>query len=76
MTAELINALAAKLNADKLKAFANLTNYMNNPVGVGEHPDIVEECEKLIDAIATAEGKIEVLNQLLPKKPKKVEDNK
>ncbi len=68
MTAEIMNALAAKLNADKLKAFANLTNYMNNPVGVGEHPDIVEECEKLVDAIASAEGKIEVLNQLLPKK--------
>ena len=68
MTTEIVNALAAKFNADKLKAFANLTNYMNKSVGVGEHPDIVGECEKLIDTIAAAEGKIEVLNQLLPKK--------
>ena len=68
MTTEIVNALAAKFNADKLKAFANLTNYMNSPVGVGEHPDIVAECEKLIDTIAAADGKIEVLNQLLPKK--------
>ncbi len=73
MKTELINALAAKFNADKLKAFANLQNYMNNPAGIGEHPDIVDECEKLIDAIATADGKLEALQKLVPQK---VEDNK
>ncbi len=68
MTQEIINALTAKFNADKLKAFANLTNYMNNPAGIGEHPDIVEECEKLVAIIADADGKIETLSQLVSKK--------
>tara|TARA_R100000234_G_scaffold115976_2_gene92481 strand:+ start:4421 stop:4642 length:222 start_codon:yes stop_codon:yes gene_type:complete len=68
MTTEIINALTAKFTADKLRAIANLTNYMNNPVGVGEHPDIVAECEKLVDSISAANGKLEVLQQIQPKK--------
>ena len=36
MTTEIINALNAKFNADKLTAFANLTNYMNNSAAVGD----------------------------------------
>ena len=67
MTTEIINALNAKFNADKLTAFANLTNYMNNSA-VGEHPDIVAEAEKLVAAIADADGKLQTLSQLLPKK--------
>jgi|TARA_B110000908_G_scaffold172708_1_gene242216 hypothetical protein len=68
MTTEIINALNAKFNADKLTAFANLTNYMNNSAAVGEHPDIVAEAEKLVAAIADADGKLQTLSQLLPKK--------
>jgi hypothetical protein len=30
MTQDIINALNAKFTADKLKAFANLANYMGN----------------------------------------------
>ena len=68
MTTEIINALNAKFNADKLTAFANLTNYMNNSAAVGEHPDIVAEAEKLVAAIAEADGKLQTLSELLPKK--------
>ena len=67
MATEIINALTAKVNADKLTAFANLTNYLKNPVGVGEHPDIVAECDKLLSDIADADGKLQTLSQLLPK---------
>ena len=52
MQNDIINALAAKFNADKLKAFANLNNYLNNSAGIGEHPDIVLECEKLLSDLA------------------------
>tara|TARA_R100000458_G_C8250401_1_gene227465 strand:- start:1130 stop:1351 length:222 start_codon:yes stop_codon:yes gene_type:complete len=68
MTTEIINALTAKYNADRLRAIANLTNYMNKSVGVGEHPDIVEECDKLISVISDADGKLETLSNILPKK--------
>tara|TARA_B100001778_G_C18394594_1_gene541360 strand:+ start:582 stop:803 length:222 start_codon:yes stop_codon:yes gene_type:complete len=73
MQTEIINALAAKFNADKLKAIANLTNYLNNAAGIGEHPDVVAECEKLLTDITDADGKIGTLQQLLPKK---VEESK
>ena len=67
MTNEIVNALTAKFNADKLKAFANLQIYLTNPAGIGEHPDIVGECEKLLDDISSAEGKLQTLQQLLSK---------
>tara|TARA_R100000030_G_C3210198_1_gene113150 strand:- start:202 stop:423 length:222 start_codon:yes stop_codon:yes gene_type:complete len=67
MTTEIINALNAKFTADKLKAFANLSNYLNNSAGIGEHPDVVAECEKLLSDISDAEGKLNTLQQLLPK---------
>ena len=62
MQNDIINALAAKL-----KAFANLNNYLNNSAGIGEHPDIVLECEKLLSELAEAEDKLKTLQQLLPK---------
>ena len=68
MTTEIINALNAKFTADKLKAFANLTNYLNNPAGIGEHPDIVDECEKLVQDISSADGKLQTLSELLSNK--------
>ena len=64
MATEIINALTAKVNADKLTAFANLTNYLKNPVGVGEHPDIVSECMKLIKEIADARETISIITQI------------
>ena len=57
MSTQLImNAIIAEANAKEAKAIANLQNYMNNPAGIGEHPDIVEECSKLIEDIAQAKA--------------------
>jgi hypothetical protein len=67
MTQNILDALKAKFNSDKLAAFANLNNYMMNPVGVGEHPDLVAECEKLVSIIADADGKLQTLEELIPK---------
>ena len=49
------------------KHCANIEVYLTNPVGVGEHPDIVAECDKLLSDIADADGKLQTLSQLLPK---------
>lgn len=54
MTQLIMNAIVAEANALESKAVANLQNYMNNPAGIGEHPDIVAECSKLIKDIAEA----------------------
>ena len=51
-------ALLARCKADRIEALATLDVYMSNPVGIGEHPQIVEEAMKQLDKLATAEGKI------------------
>ena len=45
---EKVNALVLTYQADLQVAKANLLNYLNNSVGVGEHPDIVGECAKSV----------------------------
>jgi len=50
----IIKAIIAKADAQEAAAKANLANYMSNSVGVGEHPGVVEECEKLVKQIAEA----------------------
>tara|TARA_B100001778_G_C18249288_1_gene477019 strand:+ start:152 stop:397 length:246 start_codon:yes stop_codon:yes gene_type:complete len=64
MTQQIIDALVAKYTAQKLESITNLNVYLQASVGVGEHPNIVAECDKLIDQIAVADGKIETLKAL------------
>jgi len=64
MTKEIIEALQAKYMASKLEAVANLKNYVENPAGIGEHPNIVEECDKLVKQIASANEGLETLSVL------------
>lgn len=58
---KLINALKLKYEAQKLEAIATLEVYVSNPVGIGEHPQIVEEMDKLVHTIADMEGCLEAL---------------
>jgi GTPase len=61
MSKQIVDALQAKYIAQKLEAIANLQNYLSNPVGVGEHPNIVEECDKLVEIIGHADDKLTTL---------------
>ncbi len=66
MNANLIfNALIKAAEAKESKAVANLQNYLSNPAGIGEHPDIVEECMKLVKDIADAHETIETVQRLI-----------
>jgi hypothetical protein len=47
MKEHILNALEAHFEAKVLKNQALLQNYLNNPVGIGEHPDIIDECIKI-----------------------------
>lgn len=59
----ILKALEDKYNADISEAEANLKVYLENPVGVAEHPDVVLEADKLIAKIAEAEDKLEILKE-------------
>lgn len=63
---EVINALVFMYQADLQKAKANLVNYLNNPAGVGEHPDIVAECKNLVDDMEHARGCLDLLKGMFP----------
>ena len=47
----IIDALEKKYEAQMAQAEANTKVFMDNPVGVGEHPNIVQEVEKLLKEI-------------------------
>ena len=65
MSKLIMNALVLDAQAKEAKAIANLQNYMLNAAGIGEHPDIVEECKKLVKDIAEAREIIETVNSLV-----------
>jgi hypothetical protein len=60
----MIKALASKYKAEIDEAKATIMIYFSNPVGIGEHPQHIEEMDKLVSKIADAEDKLEVLNNL------------
>ena len=68
MTDLIINAIVASANAQETKAIANLNNYLSNSVGVGEHPDIVEEARKQVLLISEAREIKQTILDLMPKK--------
>ena len=55
------SALIKKYEAEKAEAKATLNVYFNNPAGIGEHPDLIEEMDKLLGKLGEAEDKIETL---------------
>ena len=65
---KMLDALRAEAQGNIEKAKTNIEIYLHNPVGIGEHPDIVGECEKLLGDISSADGKLETLQQLLSNK--------
>ena len=67
MKDELINAAIAQFQSQRLAARANLLVYFANPMGVGEHPDLVEEVVGLTKKIAEAEECIDILQGMASK---------
>ena len=65
MSQLIMNALILEANAKEAKAIANLQNYFTSPAGIGEHPDIVAECMKLVKDIAEAREIKETVNNLI-----------
>ena len=68
MKRAILDALEAQYQADIAHADATLKIYFESSVGIGEHPQHVEECNKFIDKIANAKEKLEVLKEFEPEK--------
>ena len=59
----LFKALRNRFEAERDEASATLEIYFSNPVGIGEHPQIVDEMAKQIDKLANAEDKLNTLTR-------------
>ena len=57
----LLDALEARYESQIAEADAIIKIYLENSVGIGEHTQHLEEIDKLFDKIATAQERLEVL---------------
>ena len=61
MDYSIVSALKKKLEGGIAKSKVNISVYLNQSVGIGEHIDIVETVEKELVKLAEAEDKLETL---------------
>jgi hypothetical protein len=57
----MLTALRARFEADIAEADATINIYLNSSVGIGEHPQHLDEINKLLGKIAEAKDKLEAL---------------
>ena len=57
----MMDALRLQYEAEIEKAKANIQVYLSNPVGIGEHPDLVSAINSQIEVIANAEDRLAVI---------------
>tara|TARA_B100000925_G_scaffold179956_1_gene135807 strand:+ start:1220 stop:1423 length:204 start_codon:yes stop_codon:yes gene_type:complete len=65
MRREMLEALKALSIGSIKKAKMNIEIYLANPVGIGEHPDVLGAVQDQIDLIAKEEERIEVIEKYL-----------
>ena len=63
MKPELIKSLLAHAQGEIAYHKANVNVYLNNPVGIGEHPDVMGAITDEIDKIARYQDQIDVIEK-------------
>ena len=57
----LVKAMRKKYEADMESALATIDIYLTNSVGIGEHPQHIQEIDKLLSNYCAAKEKLESL---------------
>tara|TARA_Y100001963_G_scaffold45201_1_gene63673 strand:- start:14789 stop:15007 length:219 start_codon:yes stop_codon:yes gene_type:complete len=57
----ILEALRKKYESDIASARANIQVYIDNPAGIGEHPDLVSAVDEQVTLLAEAEDKLSTL---------------
>lgn len=68
MRETLIKALVSHAQGHINKHLANIEVYLTHPVGVGEHPDIMEAIEMELEQVAKYDDQIEMIKKYYVKK--------
>ena len=62
MRNQILAALKSHARGHIDKHLTNIEVYLNNPVGVGEHPDIIEAIEQELKVVAEYQDQLDILN--------------
>jgi len=60
---KMFESLVKKYESEIAEAESTLMVYMENSVGIGEHPQHLEEMDKFVEKLANAKDKLENLKQ-------------
>jgi len=63
MREQLIKAARMHAEGELERAKTNIEVYMHNPVGIGEHSDIVEAIQKELTTMGHAHERLEILDK-------------
>ena len=63
----MLQALKEHAKGHIKKHTMNVEVYLTNPVGIGEHPDVIDAVEKELDEIARYHDQLEVIKEYLEK---------
>ena len=67
MKEQLVRSLLAHAHGEIEYHRANVRVYLNNPVGIGEHPDVMGAITEELDKIARYHDQVEVLERYFTK---------
>ena len=65
MRSQLIKALLAHAQGDLQKHLANVEIYLQNPVGIGEHSNVMEAIEHEINEAAKYQDQIAIIERFI-----------
>jgi hypothetical protein len=68
---KMYEALTLKYRSEMAESEATLLIYFNNPVGIGEHPQHLEEMDKFVEKMTNAKDKLEMLETVFKYNTKK-----
>jgi len=63
VTDQKLNALKKRYEAQIAESLATLNIYVKGSVGIGEHPQHLDEMDKLLQVIVDAEEKIKIIER-------------
>jgi hypothetical protein len=60
---KMIDSLKRKYEAQILESEATLMIYLENAAGIGEHPQMLEEMDNMVEKLANSSDKLQVLTE-------------
>ena len=72
----ILQALKTKLLGEMNGHIANIEVMMTNPVGVGDHPTIIDTIDKELAALENANGKLNVLVKYFERRAENASEEK